>query len=95
MHIATRRSGVTTNGPCIVGSSESGPSPMASTEPRRDPQSLPQLGRTLQGDGNMLTQGKNTLLQLEYLYPSPGAWSISVSSIRSSKSEGLSFSPFL
>jgi hypothetical protein len=58
MHIATRRSGVTTNGPCIVGSSGSGPSPTASTEPRRGPQSLPQLGRTLQGDGNMPTRGK-------------------------------------
>jgi hypothetical protein len=31
--------------------------PKASTEPRRAPQTLPQLGRTLQGDGNMLTRG--------------------------------------
>ena len=58
MHIATRRSGVTTNGPCIVRSSGSGSSPTASTEPRRGPQSLPQLGRTLQGDRNMPTWGK-------------------------------------
>jgi hypothetical protein len=94
MNIATRRSDVTTNGPCIVGSSVSGPSPTASTEPKRDPQSLPQLGKTLQGDGNMPTRGKNALLQLECLYPSPGAWSISISSIRRSKSGGLSFSPF-
>jgi hypothetical protein len=41
MHIATRRSGVTTNGLCVVWSSRSGPSPTASTEPRRGLQSLP------------------------------------------------------
>jgi hypothetical protein len=36
MHIATRRPGAT-NGSCIVGNPGSGPSPMASTEPRRVP----------------------------------------------------------
>jgi hypothetical protein len=36
MHVATRRSGAT-NGSCIVGNPRSGPSPMASTEPRRVP----------------------------------------------------------
>jgi hypothetical protein len=34
MHVATRRPGAT-NGSCIVGNPGSGPSPMASTEPRR------------------------------------------------------------
>jgi hypothetical protein len=36
MHVATRRPGAT-NGSCIVGNPGSGPSPMASTEPRRVP----------------------------------------------------------
>jgi hypothetical protein len=50
------------NGSCIVGSPGSGPSPMASTEPRRGPQSLPQLRGTLQGDGSMPAQGVPALL---------------------------------
>jgi hypothetical protein len=44
MHGTTKRSGATTNGP------------KASIEPRRAPQTLPQLGRTLQGDRNMPTR---------------------------------------
>jgi hypothetical protein len=39
------------------GNPGSGPNPKASTEPRRAPQTLPQLGRTLQGDRNMPTRG--------------------------------------
>jgi hypothetical protein len=39
------------------GNPGSRPNPKASTEPRRAPQTLPQMRRTLQGDGNMPTQG--------------------------------------
>jgi hypothetical protein len=56
MNGTTRRSGATTNGSCIVGAHGRGPSPKASTEPRRAPQTLPKLGRTLQGDRNMPTR---------------------------------------
>jgi hypothetical protein len=42
----------------VGGNPGSGPNPKASTEPRRAPQTLPQLGRTLQGDGNMSTRGR-------------------------------------
>jgi hypothetical protein len=62
MHFVTRRPCTMANGSCIVGSPGSGPSPVASTEPRRGPQSLPQLGGTLQGDGNMPSPGVPALL---------------------------------
>jgi hypothetical protein len=57
MHFVTRRPSTAANGSCVVGSPGSGPSPMASIEPRRGPQSLPQLGGTLQGDGNIPARG--------------------------------------
>jgi hypothetical protein len=40
------------------GDPGSGPSPTASTKPRRAPQLSPQLGRTLQGNGKTPTQGQ-------------------------------------
>jgi hypothetical protein len=62
MHFIARRPYTAANGSCIVGSPGSGPSPAVNTEPRRDPQTLPQLGGTLQGDGNMPAQGVPALL---------------------------------
>jgi hypothetical protein len=62
IHFVTRRPCTMANGSCIVGSLGSGPSPAASTEPRRGPQSLPQLGGTLQGDENMPARGVPALL---------------------------------
>jgi hypothetical protein len=62
MHFVTRRPYTVANGSCIVGSLGSGPSPTMSTEPRRGPQSLPQLGGTLQGDGNVPARGVPALL---------------------------------
>jgi hypothetical protein len=41
MHFVTRHPCTTANGSCIVGSPGSGPSPAASTEPRRGPQPPP------------------------------------------------------
>jgi hypothetical protein len=55
MHVVARRP-IAANGLCVVGSPGSGPSPTVSTKPRRDPETHLQLGRTLQGDGNMPTQ---------------------------------------
>jgi hypothetical protein len=74
------------------GNPRSGPNPKASTEPRRAPQTLPQLGRTLQGDGNMRPEGDH--LAITKGVPLPNPWSISVSSVHRSKPEGLSFSSF-
>jgi hypothetical protein len=94
MHFVTRRPCTTANGSFIVGSPGSGPSPVVSTEPRRGPQSLPQLGGTLQGDGNMPARG-GAHLAITKGVSLPNPWSISVSSIHRSKSEGLSFSSFV
>jgi hypothetical protein len=94
MHVIARRPCTTTNGLCIVGSPGSGPSPAVSTEPRRGPQSLPQLGGTLQGDGNMPARG-GARLSITKGVSLPNPRSISISSIHRSKSEGLSFSSFV
>jgi hypothetical protein len=62
MRFVTRRPCRAANGSCIVGSPGSGPSPTASTEPRRGPQSLPRLGGTLRGDRNTPARGMPALL---------------------------------
>ena len=74
------------------GNPGSGPSPTASTKPRRALQLSPSWEgpfrvtgiRRLEGDYLAMTEG----------VPLPGHWSISVSSIHRSKCEGSNFSPF-
>jgi hypothetical protein len=96
MHVTTERPGTATNGSCTVGSPRSRPGPRASTEPKRVPQTLPQLRGTLQGDGNMPTRGGVHLAITKGMpFPSHGTWSISVSPAHRSKPEGLSFSSFV
>ena len=64
--------------------------PLNPLQSSRDPGSPNQFSRWWK----CADPGVTVLLQLEYLFPTPGAWGISVSSTHRSKSEGLSFSPF-
>jgi hypothetical protein len=74
------------------GNPGSGPSPTASTKPRRAPQLSPSWEGPFKVTG-ICRPGGDYLAMTEGV-PLPGHWSISVSSIHRSKSEGSNFSPF-
>jgi hypothetical protein len=75
------------------GNPRSGPSPTASTIPRRAPQLPPQLGRTLQGNGNAPTQGRPS--SNDWRSTLPRCRNISVSSIHRARPRGRICFPFL
>jgi hypothetical protein len=93
MHFVTRRPCTMAKGSCIVGSLGSGPSPAASTEPRRGPQSLPHWEEPFKVTEICQPGGARIAITKGVSLPNPK--SISVSSFRRSKSEGLSFSSFV
>jgi hypothetical protein len=74
------------------GNPGSGPSPTASTKPRRAPQLSPSWEGPFKLTG-IRRPGGDYLATTEGV-PLPSHWSISVSSIHRSKSEGSNFSPF-
>jgi hypothetical protein len=74
------------------GNPGSVPSPTTSTKPRRAPQLSPSWEGPFKVMG-IRRPGGDYLAMTEGV-PLPGHWSISVSSIHRSKSEGLNFSPF-
>jgi hypothetical protein len=75
------------------GNPGSGPSPTAGTKPRRAPQLSPKWEGPFKVMG-IRRPGGDYLAMTEGVHL-PGHWSISVSSINRSKSEGPNFSPFL
>jgi hypothetical protein len=74
------------------GNPGSGPSPTASTKPRRAPQLSPSWEGSFKVMG-IRRPGGDYLATTEGV-PLPDHWSISVSSIHRGKSEGSNFSPF-
>jgi hypothetical protein len=74
------------------GNPGSGPSPTASTKPRRAPQLSPSWEGPFKVTG--IRRPGGDYLAMTKGVPLPGHWSISVTSIHRSKSEGSNFSPF-